>query len=131
MICKYCNKERGEQVKGGHFAVANVFKGKTYFRLKCNQCHSPNKKKRRHTSRKQLNEIKFNKKCELCGFDDWRALQHHHREGEEKLFEIGNSVNRGYSMEAIKKEMEKCQTLCANCHQILHHKERESNHIND
>ena len=69
------------------------------------------KKKRRHTSRKQLNEIKFNKKCELCSFDDWRALQHHHRGGEEKLFEIGNAVNRGYSMEAIKKEMEKCLSL--------------------
>jgi len=106
------------------FRVHKVINGKAYYRKKCNECYYLDAAAYRNNSRKQIDKIKSKKKCAACGFDDWRALQHHHREGEEKLFEIGNAVNRGYSMEAIKKEMEKCQALCANCHQILHHKER-------
>jgi hypothetical protein len=37
-----------------------------------------------------------------------------HREGEKKFFEM-NRVNR-VTMRAIKREIEKCDVVCANCH---------------
>ena len=84
-------------------------------------------KKRRHDLKKKLDKIKSKKKCEICGFDDGRALQYHHRKGEQKVTEIGNMANRGFTLENVIKEIDKCQCLCANCHQIFHHEQRKSN----
>tara|TARA_R110000751_G_scaffold23569_3_gene65076 strand:- start:4 stop:330 length:327 start_codon:yes stop_codon:yes gene_type:complete len=97
--------------------------GKAYLRRKCNECYYQDCQSYRDNSRSQLNEIKSNKKCEVCGFDDWRALQYHHKKREEKLMNIGAAA--GHGLEKIKKEIKKCQCICANCHQILHHEERE------
>ena len=116
MICKYCNKEKGDRF---HWYKKN---GRRYQRKKCNDCYYLDTTAYRHNSRAQLDEIKSNKKCEVCGFDDWRALQYHHKKKEEKLMNLGNAT--GFALDKIKREIKKCQCLCANCHQILHHKER-------
>lgn len=120
MICKYCNKEMGNR-----FPTAGIKNGKKYTRKKCNVCYGQDKKRHRHRLRKKLDKIKSNYVCEICGFEDWRALQYHHKDGVDKSFELGNAVNRAKSIKKIKKEIEKCQCICANCHQILHHEERE------
>ncbi len=39
-----------------------------------------------------------------------------HREGEEKLFNIGASG--GIALAVVKKEIAKCDLVCANCHRI-------------
>jgi len=121
VICKYCNQERGDAFR--RHKTAN---GKDYYRKKCNDCYYGTCRKRNKKLRKELNKIKSTKECEICGFDDWRALQYHHKDSENKTLEIGNAVNRGYSLKNVTKEIEKCRCLCANCHQILHHKERQT-----
>ena len=119
MICKYCNQEKGDK-----FRVCKVINGKSYRRKKCNDCWFEQYKGNRKKIRAQIDEYKSKQKCEICGFDDWRALQFHHKKGEDKLFEIGNAPQLGFSINKIKKEIDKCQVICANCHQILHHIER-------
>ena len=59
--------------------------------------------------------------CEICGFNDPRALQFHHL--RDKVESIPVMVNRGCGWEKVLKEIEKCQVLCANCHFILHAEE--------
>jgi hypothetical protein len=54
-------------------------------------------------------------KCERCGYDrSLAALQWHHRDPSEKDPAVhgGNSL----SMERMRREADKCDLLCANCH---------------
>ena len=120
MICKYCNQEKGDD-----FPSAGIVKGKQYYRLRCKSCYSDLKKERRHKNKQKYDEIKSKAKCEICSFSDWRALQYHHLDRDDKTLEVSNMINRGFAIEKIKKEMAKCQCICANCHQIHHHEERK------
>ena len=59
--------------------------------------------------------------CQICGYNECiAALDFHHREGEKK--EAKMSVLWHYSWKRIKKELDKCDLLCANCHRELHFK---------
>jgi hypothetical protein len=53
--------------------------------------------------------------CADCGVQyPFYVMDFDHREGEEKSFEM-NHVNY-VTMRAIKREIEKCDVVCANCH---------------
>lgn len=59
-----------------------------------------------------------NTSCKHCGNSDPRVLEFDHLNSEEKLFNISDICNRSHSIKSIKKEIDKCQVLCANCHRI-------------
>ena len=81
MICKYCNQEKGDD-----FPTAGIVNGKKYLRKQCTSCYSDSKKQRRHKNKQKYDEIKSKAKCEICGFSDWRALQYHHLNRDDKNF---------------------------------------------
>ena len=59
-------------------------------------------------------------KCVLCGYNKYLgALDFHHLDPTQKGFEIST---RGLtrSWEKIRKELDKCVLVCANCHRELH-----------
>lgn len=58
--------------------------------------------------------------CEICGESESCCLQFHHKNGLEKENNIGHMVHRCNSIDKIKKEMAKCQVVCANCHFKIH-----------
>lgn len=61
-------------------------------------------------------------KCERCGYKEHlAALQFHHVDSNEKDFAIG-SIKNSVSWNVVKKELDKCELLCANCHAIEHSK---------
>ena len=62
--------------------------------------------------------------CADCGERHPATLQFHHLNSEDKTFAIGKAVNRGFSLDRIKKEIKKCIVLCANCHFIRHYNMR-------
>ena len=66
-----------------------------------------------------LAELKAARGCSQCSEDDPRVLQFHHRDESEKEFTIGAAVNYR-SLEALLREVEKCDVLCANCHIKTH-----------
>ncbi len=75
--------------------------------------------KRRQKLRDMAREYKGGK-CVICGYSKCAsALDFHHRNPKQKDF--GLSV-RGLtrSWELIKKEIDKCVLVCANCHRELH-----------
>lgn len=61
-------------------------------------------------------------KCEKCSYDKCnRALIFHHINPKKKKFGISaKGITR--SWEKLKKELDKCILLCANCHAELHDK---------
>ena len=59
-------------------------------------------------------------KCINCGYNKCiSALDFHHRDPSEKEFSI-SSIKRKKLTEQIKKELDKCDILCSNCHRELH-----------
>ena len=61
-----------------------------------------------------LAEIKATAGCQICGEQDPVVLEFHHRNREDKNFNIGNG--HSWSLEMVLTEIEKCEVLCANCH---------------
>ena len=84
-------------------------------RLRCGGC---NTKIRRY--RAKLAAIKYKGgKCNECGWiGNIAAFEFHHKDKNEKSFQIGHVANKKW--EVIKKELDKCNLLCSNCHQIKH-----------
>lgn len=116
--CKYCGEEKEET----SFHVAATVKGKTYRRLKCNDCYRETKNKLKKEKRAWLVEEKKKMSCADCGCNDHRVLQFHHP-NDDKEGNVGDMISR-YSLDNVKKEMAKCEILCANCHMIKHYEER-------
>ncbi|MDT7542376.1 MAG: hypothetical protein QOE33_2280 [Acidobacteriota bacterium] len=59
-------------------------------------------------------------RCQVCGYEHCiEALEFHHLDPKQKDFGISN---KGYtrSWEKVKKEVDKCILLCANCHREVH-----------
>jgi hypothetical protein len=54
--------------------------------------------------------------CVDCGESDSIVLEFDHRDRNTKEFNIGDAVRRRYSLTRTKKEVEKCDVRCANCH---------------
>lgn len=55
--------------------------------------------------------------CVDCGTRDIRVLEFDHVRGI-KVSTIGNMVRMGYSIDALKAEIAKCDIRCSNCHAI-------------
>lgn len=106
------------------FPLAGIIEGRTYRRHLCGGCYTKQKATRRRKIAAHIADMKKSSVCEVCGFADHRALQFHHRDPKTKNFSVGNTSMVGQSVANIVKEVDKCMILCANCHQILHHKER-------
>lgn len=64
-------------------------------------------------------------KCQICGYNKCsEALDFHHRNSNEKEFSL-SSRDIKLDWEEIKKELDKCDLLCSNCHREIHAKEQE------
>jgi hypothetical protein len=116
MICKYCGEERLAEA----FEVCRIVKGKVYRRRRCQMCKREVTNRRILRLRAWLDDYKQSVSCLQCGFRDYRALQFHHTEGDKEA-NIADMVRAGMSVEALRREIEKCIVLCANCHSIEHY----------
>jgi len=78
--------------------------------------------RRKKEIKKWFLDYKKTLSCVRCGENHPAALDFHHRNQRDKSFGINTKVHVGYSIDKIKKELEKCEVLCANCHRKLHYK---------
>lgn len=61
-----------------------------------------------------------NNKCQCCGYDKCNeALEFHHLNPQEKDFNISDHDIK-LNWNEIKKELDKCILVCANCHREIH-----------
>lgn len=58
--------------------------------------------------------------CSSCGYNKClAALEFHHNIPSEKDFVVNTGKTRNFT-EEVKKELDKCSLLCANCHREEH-----------
>ena len=128
--CVICKKEK-------HIDEFNKrLKAKDGLQDSCRQCsrnwyqankekHKKNVGKRRKQYRKSVKEFIWNYKlqnpCVDCNEPDPVVLDFDHI-NDDKEFSVANGAVRGFSIEKIKKEIEKCEVVCANCHRRRTHK---------
>jgi hypothetical protein len=71
----------------------------------------------RQRAKKKLVEYKGGK-CEICGYNKCiDNLTFHHLDPSQKDFQISGASK---AFETLKKEVDKCQMLCRNCHGEIH-----------
>lgn len=109
------------------------------YRNQCKECHNlyyrqyfDNKekmdkqisrvKRRKNKGRVLFNDYKIEKGCCICGYNKCsQSLQFHHVNGkDDKKFSLYQARVLSLSFEDIKKELEKCVIVCANCHYEIH-----------
>ena len=57
-------------------------------------------------------------KCVRCGYSKCiDALEFHHRDPSKKDFSVSGKT---WSLERLKKEVDKCDLVCSNCHREIH-----------
>ncbi len=99
----------------------DAFYKKTSFRLNavCKKCC--NKYSADRWKKRKLKAIEYKGgKCMSCGYNKYPdVLEFHHRDPSEKEFEWKKLRKR--SWEAVLKELDKCDMLCANCHRERHY----------
>ena len=64
--------------------------------------------------------------CVDCGESDSRVLQFDHVRGKKSMA-LSRMWTTGYALERCKKEVEKCDVRCANCHAIRTSKQQQWN----
>ena len=75
--------------------------------------------KRRRRIRQMAIQYKGGR-CNICGYQRCvEALEFHHLDASEKDFGVSD---KGYarSWERVRRELDKCVMLCANCHREVH-----------
>jgi hypothetical protein len=104
-ICQSCGRKYFYDRKKGH---------------KTTECNSCATNKKRFYLKPKMIEYKGGK-CKNCGYNKCiQALDFHHRDPQEKDFNLGGK--HCYSWKRLKKELDKCDLLCSNCHREEHAK---------
>lgn len=97
----------------------NKIAHKEHYKAKPEFYYNRNKKVRLSNAQ-WIFEYKCKNKCKQCGEKHPACLQFHHRDENEKSFEISRAGTK--KLETIIKEIEKCDLVCANCHFKIHYK---------
>ena len=152
LICKWCNQEfeasrrdtkycsRSCQAKASRARKANnidirekvcgkcgksfIVKDNAFNRRYCYDCvpSTPKSGAQNHQIIKKWALEYKGSKCEKCGYNKCsEALEFHHKNPEEKDFNLSDR-NLIFDWQEIKKELDKCSLVCANCHREIHAK---------
>lgn len=94
-------------------------RGKEGGSVYCKQCTSNQALERQRALKEQLVNYKGGS-CIRCGYDRYQgALEFHHIDPNEKDFTIAHLKLTTFN-DKIKKELDKCILVCANCHREIH-----------
>ena len=84
----------------------------------CVECTAEYNSEKLQARRAFVNEYKLSRGCKVCGYKEHPvALELNHIDPQTKTFSIARQL-ASISMENLVKELEKCEVMCANCHQI-------------
>jgi hypothetical protein len=120
----YKNNSIEDCIKKFKLSKSTVIKYTDNKRIEMTEDERKSKNYKRVKTYRQKIKIKAIKykggKCNRCGYDkcDW-AFEFHHLDSDEKDF--GISAYSTLSWDKIKKELDKCILVCANCHREIHY----------
>lgn len=90
------------------------------------RCGSCNTRIRRYRTKKRGVEY-LGGKCVRCNWSGNIAAFEFHHIDNNKEFNIGSANNKSWDI--LKKELNKCELLCSNCHRIEHSKYNEDDNF--
>ncbi len=103
-----------------HGICKYILEGRGYYR--CTKCRMDAVARKRRKLKLDVVAYKGGK-CQSCGYNKCiAALEFHHKDFNQKEFTLSNK-GKTYGFERLKKEVDKCDLLCSNCHREIHHKE--------
>jgi len=80
---------------------------------------------RRLRRRRWLDTYKLRRGCDICGYREHPvALHFDHLDRSQKRYAIGIMIT--HNLKRLFEEIRKCRVLCANCHYVETHKERDN-----
>ena len=110
--CSYCGRE---------FVAARRRNGNLISTKTCASCQV----NRRRFRRKEIMVKYKGGRCNRCGYNKCLdALEFHHIDPNEKDFSFSGAHCR--RLDILKKEVDKCELVCANCHAEIHSKRTHS-----
>jgi len=121
---KYCHACQEEKEITDFFKDKNRPDGAS---TQCKLCHKERINKRHRKHREYLNQYKLDKGCASCGYNELPYVLHFDHidpSSKDKVLKGRYGIEAKWGMDRINKELTKCQILCANCHAIKTHKER-------
>lgn len=135
-ICTKCGRELPLEM----FRWKNKSQGKKH--SQCKDCQSTQEhqhylesKERRNQIRERADWSKENNTtlvdkyrsygCKKCGEKRFYVIDFHHRDPIEKDGTINHMI-KSATYDKLKKELDKCDPLCANCHREWHYLEQNS-----
>lgn len=129
--CKDCGEEKECQWQHSFTQT-----GRPEYRARCCECHKKylkgvRKKARLTLTRQKRERTRRNKQdcidylggeCRSCGYKkSTYALTFHHRDKSEKEGVVAVMIqNLSFKNQKLKRELDKCDLLCFNCHMELH-----------
>lgn len=105
-ICRLCSNKRSKL-----YYIQNTEKHK--------ESVFQQKKRQRELLKDFVKSLKMGG-CSNCDENDPSCMDFHHLDSETKDHNIANMILKGYSMKSLKREINKCVILCANCHRKVH-----------
>ena len=100
-----------------HGATKFVLEKRGYYR--CVFCRSEATSRRRKKVKHAL-VAERGGSCERCGYNKCiNALEFHHKDETQKDFNL-SQTGKTLSLETLRKEADKCELVCANCHREIH-----------
>jgi len=93
------------------------------------KAHRKHTAKIRRQARQLVRDIKNSTPCADCGqLFHFSAMDFDHVNGD-KVDDISQMVWKTYSLETLRKELEKCEVLCAVCHRIRTYERRTGERV--
>lgn len=140
--CEYCFKELGTKSD----KTKKFRRDKKFCSQKCHDASkyeksSKNNKKFKDEHGLNLYTLKgvqkklelidlFGGKCERCGYDkNISAFDFHHKDPDEKSFEVKVQFLKYKTENEILEEALKCMLLCSNCHREIHNPYMDTEHV--
>ena len=96
-----------------------VYRRKWYANNKKSEIAHVQRRKKR--IKRWLWDYKKTLRCSICLESHPAIIDFHHRKGKKEK-SISQMLTDGHSVNRIKQELTKCDTLCANCHRKTHFK---------
>jgi hypothetical protein len=113
-LCSKCNKEPRRNLSYNCKKCHNEYQ-KAYY--KKNPRSIRDSKRRRHSEIRKLVIDAKNNPCVDCGKEyPYYVMDLDHRPNSDKKFMLSIAASKMRSLESVRKEIEKCDLVCANCH---------------
>lgn len=112
---KKCPKCKKIKILDEFYSRRGIHGGSVY----CIECSNDEGKERARNFKKKCVEYKGGE-CENCGYSKYiGALHFHHKDPNEKDFSLSRVKSHSFD-DKVKKELDKCLLVCANCHSEIH-----------